>query len=84
MAADHMAAALPGGRLGDGVESVDRRPFFAPVVFATEAPMPPADPPLATGAERIEIVLANGRRILVGSAVDADALARVLTVLERA
>ena len=34
--------------------------------------------------ERIEIVLMNGRRLLVGMDVDAAALARVVSVLERA
>ena len=34
-------------------------------------------------AGRIEIVLVNGRRIVVGADVDAAALARVVAVLER-
>jgi len=34
-------------------------------------------------ASRIEIVLRNERRVLVDAAVDGDALARVLAVLER-
>ena len=58
---------------------------FAPVLLA--------ETPLAAGAalgspaprvERIEIVLMNGRRILVGKDVDVAALARVVSVLERA
>ena len=58
---------------------------FAPVLVAAT--------PLAAAAvlgspeprvERIEIVLMNGRRLLVGMDVDAAALARVVSVLERA
>jgi transposase len=37
----------------------------------------------AASARRMEIVLANARRIIVGSDVDAAALARVIGVLER-
>ena len=32
----------------------------------------------------IEIVLGNGRRLIVGAGIDAAALARVVAVLERA
>jgi transposase len=35
------------------------------------------------GDDRIEIVLARGRRIIVGAGIDAVALSRVLDVLER-
>jgi transposase len=51
------------------------------------------EPPTATpqtplrlakpGDDRIEIVLARGRRIIVGAGVDAVALSRILDVLER-
>jgi len=44
-----------------------------------------AAPKADTGCqERIEIVLANGRRIIVPATVDPEALARLLPVLERA
>jgi hypothetical protein len=38
----------------------------------------------ASGADRIEIVLGNGRRLIVGSGIEAAVLARVVAVLERA
>ena len=55
-------------------------------------PLLVAPPPMAAlavrgpepGADRIEIVLANGRRIIVGADVDPVAPARVVSVLERA
>jgi transposase len=68
------------GRLGQA-EAVS----FAPVLVAAT--------PLAAAAalgspeprvDRIEIVLMNGRRLLVGAGVDVAALARVVSVLERA
>jgi transposase len=68
------------GRLGQA-EAVS----FGPVLVAAT--------PLAAAAvlgspepriERIEILLMNGRRLLVGMDVDAAALARVVSVLERA
>ena len=34
--------------------------------------------------DRIEIVLGNGRRLIVGSEIEAAALARVVAMLERA
>ncbi len=56
-------------------------PSFAPVVVAP-------DPPVAAGAgldaSRIEIVLTNGRRIVIGADLDATALARVIAVADRA
>jgi len=68
------------GRLGQA-EAMS----FAPVLVAAT--------PLAAAAvlgspeprvERIEIVLTNGRRLLVGMDINAVALARVVSVLERA
>ena len=60
---------------------------FVPAVIV---PVPPtaATPKGASsfakpGDDRIEIVLVRGRRIIVGTGVDAAALARVLDVLER-
>ena len=35
-------------------------------------------------ADRVEIVLVNGRRLIVGAGIDAAALARLVAVLERA
>jgi transposase len=59
-------------------------PSFSPVVVAADAPSAmPNSAPALHDAGRIEILLANGRRIVVGPAVDALALARVVKVLER-
>ena len=68
------------GRLVDGGEMAETAaPTFAPVVVAADPPRPPA-----LGAEdRVEIALANGRRVLVGVGVDADGLARLVRALER-
>jgi transposase len=64
------------GRLGDA------GPTFVPVVI-TSVPgqtAPIASPPRRTGV--IEIVLGRGRRIRVDRDVDAEALRRVLQVVE--
>ena len=61
--------------------AMDRQPSFAPVLMAP-AVSPRAEP--ASGAERIEIVLGNGRRLIVGVGIDPGALARIVAVLDRA
>lgn len=54
---------------------------FSRVVLAPEvAPKP--EPTCV--ADRIEIVLVNGRRLLIGAGIDAATLARLILVLERA
>ena len=72
-------AYLAGGRHRDA-------PGFLPVTVAP-SPSPPAEAsttaPPSTDSGRMEIVLANGRRIVVGADVDGDALARVAAALER-
>ncbi len=52
--------------------------------FATAMIVPDAAPAVgqAAGSGRMEIVIAGGRRIIVGADVDAQALARVVAVLE--
>ena len=65
----------------DGTLGADRQPSFAPLLMAPEVPSG-AGP--ASCADRIEIVLGNGRRLIVGAGIDASALARVVAVLERA
>jgi transposase len=58
-------------------------PVFTPVdVRANALSAPRLVSP--EGAATIEIVLANGRRVIVPSSVDPAALARLLPVLERA
>jgi hypothetical protein len=51
-------------------------------VPGTVAPPPPSEAP-APLSRRIEIVVANGRRLIVAIGVDEAALVRVLHVLER-
>lgn len=58
-------------------------PVFAPVEVADTAPVLPLTPPVSSGAGMIEIELAGGRRLRVGRDVDAEALRRVVSVLER-
>jgi transposase len=54
---------------------------FVPAAITTEAaPTAPPDSPLAG---RMEVVLADGDRIITGKDVDAAALARVVKVLSR-
>jgi transposase len=69
--------AARDGRLVD-----ERSIEFAPVVVAPEAAMlPPLETASAPG--RMEIVLGNGRRVIVDNSVRAAALARVIKVLDR-
>ncbi len=68
------------------VRAAGPHPVFLPVQVTAE---PAAAKPLPVGKRRrktagsIEIDLGSGRRLIVGSDVDAAALARVLDVLER-
>jgi len=66
----------------DGRLIEERAVEFAPVVIAPE---PVALPPPATVSApgRMEIVLGNGRRVIVDESVRAAALARVIKVLDR-
>ena len=70
-------AYLAGGR---GREA----PGFLPVTVTPSPPgaVPPPTP-ASSDAGRMEIVLGNGRRIVVGADVDAVALARIAAALER-
>ncbi|WP_341487461.1 transposase [Pararhizobium sp. A13] len=67
------------GKLGD-IEAIDAVEGFIPAVITTE--------PLASQASsssnegRIEVVALNGRRVIVDSAVDVDALLRIMRGLE--
>jgi len=72
-------AYLAGGRHRDA-------PGFLPVTVAPSPVAesePPRMAPRSTDSGRMEIVLANDRRIVVGTDVDGDALARVVAALER-
>jgi transposase len=72
---------------------VERTASFAPVTVETERPVPPpmaAEPrpaaPTATLAadtsHRIEVVLLNGRRLVVDARLEPSALARLIAVVE--
>jgi competence ComEA-like helix-hairpin-helix protein len=50
---------------------------------AAQADAPPAAAPTGPSSGRVEIVLANGRRVIVDAGVDPAALARLIAVLER-
>ncbi len=52
---------------------------FVPATITTEA----SGAPCSGGRDRIEIVLASGARVIVGTDVDKSALARVIKVLSR-
>ena len=70
----------------DGRLVEDRSIEFAPVIIAAEQPDRVALPPRSTAVAppgRMEIVLDNGRRLIVDGSVKAAALARVIKVLER-
>jgi len=72
------------------VMSGDRSwPHFAPVaVMPDPAPRPMTadarDRPEDAGHDRVEIILANGRRLLVAVSSEAAVLARLIQVVERA
>ena len=55
-------------------------PTFVPLTLAPEASDPP--PRAAAKNVQLEIVLRNGRRLLVPSSVDPEVLARLLPALE--
>jgi transposase len=61
--------------LGDPARRAGPGPAFIPVAVAPDAPA-------SVGGEHIEVVLPDGRRVVVGPGFDAAALARVLAVLE--
>ena len=64
----------------NGELSRETVPMFVPLALALEA----SDPPRQAAVEdvQLDIVLTNGRRLIVSSAVDPDSLARLLPVLE--
>ena len=61
--------------------AADAAPAFVPV--AISAPDLPTSDAVCTAAGRMEIVLGNGRRVIVDNSVRAAALARVIKVLDR-
>jgi len=70
----------------------DKEPAFVPALVAPDGPYqgsaadaeaPSADAPAGTSGGRMVIVLSGGRRVIVGTDVDAAALRRVIDTLER-
>jgi transposase len=60
-----------------------RTPMFTPVAVAATPPTSASEPPPASSpADRVEIVLVNGRRLVVPVDVDPQALARLLPVID--
>ena len=58
---------------------------FTPLQIAPEAPRPaPARACPQGGSDRIEVVLTNGRRLVIGASVDLGQLVRLVQLLERA
>ncbi|WP_072382386.1 transposase, partial [Rhizobium tibeticum] len=66
------------GKLGD-IEAIDAVGGFIPAVVTTE---PLAGKASSSNESRIEVVALNGRRVIVDSAVDVDALLRIMRGLE--
>jgi transposase len=66
-----------GAGSGDAMQP---KPSFVPAIVVDE-PVPAA--PTTTASGRMVIEIGKGRRVIVDAGVDADALARVLAVLER-
>ncbi|WP_333573266.1 IS66-like element accessory protein TnpA [Sphingomonas sp.] len=66
-------------RVGKLAGTAASLPVFAEVRLAE--PIVPASPPVPCSSGRIDIALPGGVRISVDGGVDADALARVLSVL---
>ncbi|NDV49278.1 transposase [Salipiger sp. PrR003] len=64
----------------NGELDLETGPAFVPLTLAPDVSDP--SPRAAAKNVQLEIVLRNGRRLLVSSAVDPDALARLLPVLE--
>jgi transposase len=68
----------------DGALGICRVPSFAPVTVHADVPAPRSpSPPDGGGSGRVEIVLRNGRRVLVGTGVDLSALALLVEALDR-
>jgi len=66
-------------------DAVEEAPVFLPVeVRGGDTPMaPPVSPAHGAAQGRVEIVLATAHRLVVEGPFDADALARLLSVLAR-
>lgn len=69
--------------MGAGVSALaDDAMAFVPAVIGA-APVPASAPPSPSAGGQMEIVFADGERVIVDRTVDAVALARVIKVLSR-
>lgn len=68
----------------NGALGPSRSGSFAPVTVTTDAPAPQAGrgDPFRPAACQVEIALPNGRRLIVPSGVDTEALARILAAVD--
>ena len=58
---------------------------FAPVTVTQDVPasrLEPVDPPDPSRSTQVEIALLNGRRLIVPTGVEPEALARILSVVD--
>ncbi len=70
----------------NGELGASRSAPFAPVTVTSDVPVShprPSDPVEFARDAQVEIALPNGRRLIVPVSVDPDALARVLSVVDR-
>ena len=56
------------------------QPTFVPALISAPVELPK---PEAVTLSRVEIVLTGGRRMIVDTSVDTDALARLLDIVDR-
>lgn len=62
-----------------------RTPMFTPLAVAATPPTSASEPPpTSSPVNRVEIVLVNGRRLVVPVDMDPEALARLLPMVDRA
>lgn len=68
----------------NGELGAPRPPAFIPLALSAEAEPAASKVPLPSNADaRVEIVLTNGRRVVVPANVDPEALARLLPIVDR-
>jgi transposase len=68
----------------DGELGASRLPSFAPVTVQQDVPAPPSITKTGDNEHgRVEIVLRNGRRVLVGAGVDLSALVLLVEALDQ-
>jgi transposase len=62
-----------------------RTPMFTPLTVAATPPTSASEPPpVSSSVNRVEIVLVNGRRLVVPVDMDPEALAQLLPIVDRA